>query len=388
MKKSILIIITILLASCGGGTDKSFNEIAHGSDLDAIRSKKSELVANQQNLNSQIEQLDKAIEKLDNAKKVSLVTTFITKEEIFNHYLELQGSVTTKSLLVLYPEYSGTLTQLLVKNGQRVSKGQLLAKIDDGGLEQQLTQLQIQQDLAKTTYDRQNRLWDQKIGSEMQYLQAKSNYESQSKAVSQLERQLAKTMVVAPFSGTIDDVITEQGSVVMQGQTPLMRLINLNNMYIESDIPEKHISNVTKNKDVVVEFPILGRSINSKVREVGNYINPDNRTFKVEIGIPNKDKSIKPNLTAKLKINDYTNKQALLIPQNVISENASGQQYVYIAIDKKDNGEAIAKKVIVETGKSQMDKIEILDGLASRSEIILEGARSVNDGQTIKIINQ
>ena len=289
---------------------------------------------------------------------------------------------------MLYPEYSGTLLEVLVKNGQKVKKGQLLAKIDDGGLNQQLVQMQIQEDLAKTTYERQQRLWDQQIGSEMQFLQAKSNYEAQSKAVSQIEQQVEKTMVRAPFSGTIDEVITERGTVVMQGQTELMRIINLNNMYIETDIPEKHITNISKNKAVIVEFPILGKSVHSKIREVGNYINPANRTFKVEIAIPNKDHSIKPNLTAKLKINDYTNNHSLLIPQNIISENSTGQQYVYIVNDKKENGEALAQKVIIQTGKSHADLIEILEGLEDGSEIIIEGARSVHEDQVVKILNQ
>jgi RND family efflux transporter MFP subunit len=222
----------------------------------------------------------------------------------------------------------------------------------------------------------------------MQFLQAKSNYEAQSKAVIQLERQLAKTMVRAPFSGTIDEVISERGTVVMQGQTELMRIINLNNMYIETDVPEKYITNVSKGKDVLVEFPILGKSISSKIREVGNYINPANRTFKIEVAIPNKDKSIKPNLTAKLKINDYTNNNSLLIPQNIISENAAGEQYVYIVIDKKENGEARAQKVIIQTGKSHADLIEVLEGFENGTEIIIEGARSVHEDQVVKILNQ
>ena len=388
MKNLILIIITLLLVSCGGGNDKSFKEIVNSKDLKAIRDKKNELVGKQQDLNMQIGLLDEEIAKLDKVKRVSLVTTLTVKEEVFNHYLELQGSVTTKELLVLYPEYSGTLLEVLVKNGQKVKKGQLLAKIDDGGLNQQLVQIQILEDLAKTTYERQQRLWDQQIGSEMQFLQAKSNYEAQSKAVTQLEQQLAKTMVRAPFSGTIDEVISERGTVVMPGQTELMRIINLNNMYIETDVPEKHISNISKNKDVIVEFPVLGKSINSKIREVGNYINPSNRTFKVEIAIPNKDRSIKPNLTAKLKINDYTNKHSLLVPQNIISENAAGQQYVYIVKDKKENGEALAQKVIIRTGRSQADLIEVLEGLENGTEIIMEGARSVHEDQVVKILNQ
>jgi RND family efflux transporter MFP subunit len=242
--------------------------------------------------------------------------------------------------------------------------------------------------LAKTTFERQERLWNQKIGSEIQYLQAKSNYEAQSRAVNQMKVQLEKTSVKAPFSGVIDDIITEQGSVVAPGQSQLMRIVSLNNMYIEVDVPENYINDVTKNKDVIVEFPVLDKVLNAKIRQAGNFINPANRSFKVEVAVPNKDKSIKPNLTAKLKINDYTNKTALLIPQSIISENANGDQYVYVVTDQNTENEAHVKRVIIQTGRTQGDVIEVLSGLEDGSEIIKEGARSVREGQTVKIINQ
>jgi len=200
-----------------------------------------------------------------------------------------------------------------------------------------------------------------------------------------LQQQIGKTTVRAPFSGTIDDVITEQGSVVTPGQTQLFRIVNLKNMYIETNVPERYISNVIPGKDVQVNFPILGKTIDAKVRQAGNFINPANRTFKIEVAVPNKDNTIKPNLTAKLKINDYTNEKALLIPQSIISENALGEQYVYTIIDKNEN-KAKAKRVIIETGKTQGDFIEVLSGLENGNEIIEEGARSVRDGQEVKIL--
>ena len=380
-----LIFLTLILISCGEGKNKSVESIIESNDLVAIRKKKVEIVSKQKEINNQLKQLDDAIAELDVVKKVPLITTFKVKDTIFNHYLELQGSVTTKDLLVIYPEFSGILIDVFVKEGQAVKKGQLLAKIDDGGLSQQLGQLQIQLELAKTTFDRQQRLWNQKIGSELQFLQAQSNYQAQEKAVSQLKQQIEKTVVRAPFSGTIDDVITDQGSVVAAGQSQLMRIVNLSNMYIETDVPEKYINHISKNKKVQVEFPVLEKTMLSKVRQVGNYINPANRTFKVEIYIPNKDKNIKPNLTAKLKINDYTSKNALLIPQSIISENANGQQYIYV-IKNEDN--TIAKKIIIQTGKTQGDIIEVLKGISNGDEIISEGARSVRDGQVVKILNQ
>lgn len=384
----IIFLISMLLFSCNNESEKTVESIIETNDLKEIRNKKSEIVLEQHKIIEKLKLLNEAIARLDIAKKIPLITTFKVNDTVFDHFLEIQGSVTTKDLLVLYPQYSGILNKVYIKEGQKVKKGQILAKIDDGGLSQQLAQLQIQAELSKTTFERQKRLWEQKIGSEMQYLQAKSNYEAQIQAIDQLNKQVEKTLVIAPFSGTIDDVITEEGSVVIPGQTPLMRIINLNNMYIEANIPEQYITQISKNKIVEIEFPILNRTINAKIRQVGNYINPANRTFKIEIAVPNKDQSIKPNLTAKLKINDYSNENSLLIPQSIISENASGEQYVYIVENKKENKEAVVKKVIIQTGRTQSDLIEVLGGLENGSEIILEGARSVIDGQEVKIINQ
>lgn len=380
-----ILLVSLIVASCGG-KEKSVEDLIAAGNLENIRAKKAAIDVELQTLDDQLKQLEAAISDLDTIKKLPLVTTFIVKDTLFNHYIELQGSVETKQNVVIYPEMSGTLLRVYVKEGQRVGKGQLLASIDDGGLSQQVAQLQIQADLAKTTFERQERLWEQKIGSEIQYLQAKSTYDAQQEAVNQLKSQLAKTSVRAPFSGVIDDVITEQGSVVTPGQSQLMRIVNLNNMYISTDVPENYISSISKNKNVIVEFPILGETMEAKIRQAGNFINPANRTFKVEIAVPNKNKKIKPNLTARLKINDYTNENALLIPQSIISENAKGQQYIYI-VRNIDNKYGTAERVIIETGKTQGDVIEVLKGIEKGIEIIQEGARSVKDGQSVQIIN-
>ena len=379
-----LLIVTLLLTSCGD-KKKSVEDIIATNNLEQINTKKAQLDIEQQTLSTQLRQLESKIKELDPQEKIPLITTFSVEEGLFEHYVELQGNVSTKQNIVIYPEYAGTLLTVYVKEGQNVTKGQVLAKIDDGGLSQQLAQLKIQTALAKTTFERQERLWNQKIGSEIQYLQSKATYEAQQQAVNQFQQQIGKTVVRAPFSGTIDDVITDQGSVVAPGQSPLFRIVNLNDMYIETEVPETYISNVSIGKEVLVDFPVLGKTMNAKVRQTGDFINPANRTFKVEVAIPNTDGNIKPNLTAKLKINDYTNAKAILIPQSIISENAEGQQYVYTIIDKNE-GVAKAKRVIIKTGKTQGDFIEVLSGLENGNEIIQEGARSVKDNQEVKIL--
>jgi len=382
-----LLLITVLITSCGGDKNESIESVVASDNAEAIQKKKDELVNEQQALAVQIKQLDDKLKQINPDRNIPLITTIEAKAKEFKHYLELQGSVETKQNIVLTPEMPGILTKVYVKEGDKVSKGQLLAKIDDGGLSQQISSAQIQADLAKTTYDRQKRLWDQKIGSEIQFLQTKSSYESSQEMVNQLKQQLGKSIVRAPFSGVVDDVITEQGSVVAAGQSQLIRIVNLSDMYIQTDIPESYITSITEGKVVEVLFPILGKSLTSKVRQTGNFINPANRTFKVEIDVPNKDKTIKPNLTARLKINDYINENAILIPQSIISENANGDQYVYILTDKKED-KAVAKQVIIKTGKTQGDQIEVLSGLEGSTQIIKEGARSVKDGQTVKLINK
>jgi len=373
--------------SCAGDKSKSTEEIIESEDVALIQKKKDELVTQQQNISEQIRKIDKKLKEIVPDRNIPLITTFTAKAEKYKHYLELQGSVETKQNVVITPESAGFLQRILVKEGQNVNKGQLLATIDDNGLSQQKAQLQIQADLAKTTYERQKRLWEQKIGSEIDFLQAKSNYEALEQNVNQIDKQLGKTSVRAPFSGVIDEIIAKEGNVVSPGQTQILRIVNLNNMYIETDVPESFLTSVSNGKEVIVEFPVLGKTIESEVRQTGNFINPANRTFRVEIAVPNSEKNIKPNLTARLKINDYTSENAILIPQSVISENAKGEQYVFI-LEKMEGEKATARQVIIETGKTQGDVIEVISGLEDSDKIIDEGARSVKDGQTVRITSK
>lgn len=386
MKKILsILLIGFIIVSCGGDKKNSTASVIEKGDLKQLREKRAELVTQADALSKEIELIDNAIGKLDDNHKLALISTFTVKDTIFNHYLELQANVQTKENIVLNAEFGGTLQQVYVTEGQKVSKGQTLAKIDDGGLSQQLAQLEIQANLAKTTFERQQNLWNQKIGSEIQYLQAKSNYEAQAKAVSQMKSQLAKTIVKAPFSGTIDDVITEKGSTVAPG-TPIVRIVNLGNMYLEAEVPEKYTKSITKGSDVIVEFPILGESLESKITQASSYINPGNRSFNIQIQVPNKNGQIKPNLTAKIKIKDYTNPKVTTVPLSIISENAEGEQYLYVVENISKDNLATAKKVIVKTGKSQGNFVEILEGIKDGDQIVKEGARSVKDGQKVSII--
>jgi membrane fusion protein, multidrug efflux system len=379
---------TIILTSCGEKKITSVEDVISSGNLSEMRAKKKEIETNQKQINIELETLVSAISIYDTIKRLPLVTTFPAKKTLFNHHVELQGNVTTKKNILVYPEVPGIIKDIRVREGQFVTKGKLLAVLSDGGISDQLAQLETQTKLAKTTYERQKSLWDKKIGSEIEYLKAETSYYANKNAIKQLKSQYEKTRIVAPFSGIIDDIYKEEGMVIAPGQgSELLRIINLNDMYIDADVPESYITTVSKGKHVEVYFPILKKIVQAEVRHVSNHINPNNRTFKVEIKVPNPKQDIKPNLTAKLKINDYKNEKAILIPQSIISENAIGQQYIYAITNKKVNGEANVQKIIIETGKTQGDIIEVLTSFTNDLEIIKEGARSVTNGQAVRILS-
>jgi RND family efflux transporter MFP subunit len=390
MKNIYLILLTALfLTSCEGEKVTSVAGILATNDVAQIKSKKAALDAKQQELSLELKQLNNRLDALNEDKNIPLITTFTAKETVFTHFIELQGNVQTKQNVLIYPEMPGILKSVFVKEGQNVVKGEILARIDDGGMSEQLAQLTANAQLAKTTYERQKRLWAQKIGSEIQFLQTKTSFEAQSSAVNQLKSQLEKAVIRAPFAGIIDNIFKERGVVVAPGMgSEIFRIINLSNMYIETEVPETYIGSITKDKLVTVNFPVLGETVTSKIRQVGNFINPSNRSFKIEIGVSNFNGNVKPNLTAKLKLNDYTNENAVLIPQSIISENAKGAQFIYIVKNKKEDNEAVAERLIIETGKTQGDFIEVTKNLAAGAEIVMEGARSVNNGQVVKVINK
>jgi RND family efflux transporter MFP subunit len=377
MKKIILIAtISALLFSCGKKEENTnIDSLIASKNLVSIKAKRAEL-------QTQLTQLDNAIAELD-VKKTdeALVTLETVKDTVFSHYLEVQGNVNTKENLIIYPQFAGILNTVNVIAGQRVSKGQVLGTIDDGGLSQQLAQLENQLALAKTTFERQKRLWDQKIGSEIQYLQAQTNMVSQQKAVSQMKAQLAKTRVIAPFNGVIDELIAERGQVVGPGQG-LMRIVNLNNMFVSTTVPESYIGKLKVGTEVSVYLASLGKSSNGKIRQVGNNINPNNRSFGIEVSVPNTDNLLRPNQVAKLKITDYTSSKAVVVPSNVIQEDAEGNQFVFEVTAIKDKT-GIAKKVIVKVGKTSDNFTEILSGLEPKTIVVGDGVKTISEGMKL-----
>ena len=382
MNKIFYLFTILLLFSCEN--NETFDSILKSNDIEKIKLARKTIVASQQDLNSKIEQLDNRIEELNENPQLPIVEVMSVTPSQFDHYIQVQGSVKSDQLISIFPEFSGIIKNIYVKSGDDVIKGQSLIKIDDGGLKEQLSQLEIKFELTKTTFERQKRLWEQKIGSEIQFLETKSMFEAQKQAINQLKKQIQKTLIQAPFSGTIDNVIVKLGEVVYPGRSNLMMLLNMDNLYVESNVPEKYISSIKTGNKVILEFPLIGKSVSSTVRQSGNYIHPINRTFKIEIDVKTNDFEVKPNLNSKVKINDYSNEKALMINQNIISVDSNNKEYVYKLFTK--NNKDYVSKTTIETGKNDGKNIEVISGLSQGDLIVSEGIRKLVDNSRVKII--
>jgi membrane fusion protein (multidrug efflux system) len=390
MKKTIIFLnFLLLLLACGQETEKTVSSITANKDtLDELQIQKTIYTRQINELSLALDSLNQKLEKISGSQKRVLVTAIEIKPQIFNHTIEIQANIKTRQNLQLFPEFGGRLNQILVEEGQEVKRGTLLAVIDDAGLQDQLDQMKLQLYLAKTTFERTQRLWDQKIGSEMMYLEAKTRFKSQQKQVAQMRDQLSKTKIYAPFSGVIDEIIARKGSALAPGMTPVMRIVNLDNMYVESDVPENYLANITKGSLAKVSIPVLNETQNTVVRQTGNFIQPDNRTFRVEAPIKNPTGMIKPNLNARLSIVDYSNPEALMIPIRVIRENSKGDSFVFILTGQEENNGYITEQRFVTLGMSKNELVEITKGVNTKDLIVDEGVSLLVTGQKVKRIEQ
>lgn len=371
MKKSnvIFIALALIVMSCG-------------NKLENLKKERASISKEVADLNQKLESIDAEIEKLEpSIEEAILVSAQNVQESIFEHFVDLQSSVKTDQDVMIYPEFAGTL-KLYVREGQHVSSGQIIGEINDGGISQQLGQAKAQANLAQTAFKKQESLWKQNIGSEIQYLQSKTNAEAAQKQVAAIQAQLGRTKIKAPFSGTIDKVIIQNGQVVAPGM-PIIQLVSLGQMKVEADVPENYISSVKQGSDVQIEIPNLNKKLQSKIVKVGSSINPSNRTFNIEIHIPNTDGTIKPNLMAKIKILDYKNPNAFVVPTQVVKQDAKNNFYVY-TISKINKNEGVAKKTIIVKGKSSGNQTEVLMGLSPNDKVIIEGANNMSEGRKVK----
>lgn len=383
--KNLYFLFIVLTISCSNN-ESTFEEVLKSTNIELLKEKRDQLTNIQQKTYEKINLIDSRLKAISNESKDPIVYVKKLEESTFKHFVELQGDVKSNKIVSIFPEFSGIVKEIKVKSGDNVIKGQKLAIIDDGGLKQQLAQLKITFELVKTTYERQKRLWEQKIGSEIQYLETKSIYEAQKQSIDQINKQLEKTVIKAPFDGVIDNVIVKEGEVIYPGRSNLMLLINLDNMYVESKVPEKYLNTVTENKDVIMYFPMLDLNLESSIKYSANFINPSNRTFRIEADIPTNIYNIKPNLNAKIKVNDYTNENAITVKLNHINIDSENNKYVYKIVNKENTNYAV--KTAIETGLKNGDFIEVTKGLLKNDIIVTEGFRNLTNNSTVKIINK
>ncbi len=300
----------------------------------------------------------------------------------FKHTIQVQGTIESDNNILVSPQSPGLVKKVHADVGDVVSKGELLAELDGAILESGIAEVENGLQLATTIYERQERLWNKNIGSEIEYLQARNSKESLERKLATLREQYNMTKIDAPISGTVDAVLIKEGEMAAAG-FGAFRIVQLSSLKITAELSENHISSVKRNDLVGISIPVLGREFEKKIDAVSQVIDPDHRTFQVEIKLPMREKDIKPNMLAVLTINDYTNPEALSVPKEIVQKTGDAQ-FVFVASDE-ESGWTASRRMIV-TGKNDRDRIEVLSGLGSGEHVITFGYQNVADGQKISPI--
>lgn len=377
MKKVIYPILILLLAACGNTTQEG-----NGNELEQLIEERNELREKYNELGTEISQLEKQIAKLDTTKRKTLVTVLPARVDTFRHYFEVYGSVDVKRNSMLVAESPGNVEAILVDEGETVSKGQAIIELDDKMIRKNIAEVETSYELAKTLYEKQERLWEENIGSEVQYLEAKNRKESLENSLATLNEQLSKTTIRAPFSGVIDDISIKVGEFAGAG-VPVARLLDLSDFHIEADVPESYASQLSEGNEVEVIFPGAD-TLKAEITTIGRYINPANRTFRILVEVEGKNGQFKPNQLTVLRINDKTIPNSVILPANVIQQDATGKNFVYVA-EKTDGRFAVVQKTSVEMGPVYQGKVQVKSGLQGGEQIIDRGSRSIRDEQEIEI---
>jgi membrane fusion protein, multidrug efflux system len=368
MKKIIYYsVVTAFLVSCAG-TDKKAELI--------------KLKAERDQLDAQILQLESANpEAKKNERKSISVNVSDAVETVFNHYIKVQGTVDGDQNIAVSPQMGGIVTAVYVKEGTTVKKGQVLAELDAQVLKQSQEEVKTQLDLANNIYVKQSALWDKKIGSEVQYLQAKTTKESLEQRLATLKEQLKMAKVISPIAGTVESVPLRVGQMATPGTpTSTIRVINMSVAKITADVSEVYASRIKDGNIALVSFPDLGKEIETKLNFTSRYIDPTNRTFKIECKISSSGIQLRANMIAYIKIKDYSNAKAFSVPVNYVQNDQAGK-FIYIA--KQNGKDWIAEKRIIKVGKDYDGTVEILEGLKSGEKIISAGYQDLNAGEKI-----
>lgn len=372
--KLLLSAMTLLAFSCG----------EQEMDLAAKKAQLAELKTAYQDLKGKIKDLELQIAEEDTAfaksnRKSILITTTSSQNEDFEHFVEVTGSVLSKKNVNISAEVSGRIQEIPVTEGMRVKKGEVLMTVDDESIENSIAELEKQLELATILYEKQKRLWDKEIGTEVQYLESKNRKETLEKNLNSLKTQKSKATVTAPYTGTVESLMVRLGELVQPGM-PMINFVGESDLYIEGEISEAYVGVLDRGDSVEVYFPSLDREYASKVTAIGAIINPNNRTFKVEVNLPKAD-HVKPNMVAVLKIKDYERKAAVTVPTNLIQRDNKGE-YVYVVKQGQ------ADKKYIDKGKSFGKKTEVMDGLSGGEALVDKGFREVSVGSKLEIVEE
>ncbi len=362
MKKTLYIPALLLLAACSQPKDKK-TELA-------------ELKKQQAELNEKVAKLQAEVGSTDSVK-TSDVSVFKVEAGKFSNYVEVQGKIDAEENVMAYPQAQGTITAIYVKAGQRVSKGQTLVQLDNSLLKQQLAQAEAQVELMNTLYQRQKNLWDQKIGTEVQFLQAKTNLQTTQKQLDALKQQSAFYSIKSPINGSVETMDLKLGQVANPGTTGI-NIVNDNTLKVKANVPESYAGSVRTGNSVKVVVPDAKDSITTTINFAAKAIDPVSRSFPVEVKLPTRA-SLRPNMTAVLKIADYTNNKAIAIPLKAIQQSETGD-YVFL----NENG--VAKRAVVTEGSISGGMAEIKSGLKAGDQVIVDGAADIEEGDKVRVL--
>lgn len=368
-KTLLLAVIVIFAASCGNTVDKQ-------ADLTKLKKQRDEL-----NVKIKAIEDELALKGGNAEKKLTDVVVTEVQPSAFEHYLEVQGKVDGEDNLAVSAQMNGVITAVYVKEGDMVKKGQVMAQIDNSVLKQQLEGVKTQLSFATNLYNKQKALWEKQIGSEVQYLSAKNNKESIEANLSALNDQMEMTRIKSPINGTVEEVNLKLGQMAAPGM-PAIRVVNFSSVKILADISEAYAPKVKTGNKVLVNFPDFNTEIEGKIQFTSKYINPVNRTFQTEVRLGPGKVDYRANMMAVVKINDYSNPSAIVIPVSLVRESVTGK-YIYLA--HEENGGMVARRQIVTVGNTYNGMAEITSGLTKGDKVITAGYNSLVEGQLLKI---
>ncbi|MCC5944762.1 MAG: efflux RND transporter periplasmic adaptor subunit [Bernardetiaceae bacterium] len=375
-KSIFALALATLLIGCGSQAEQDNTPEGKRKQL---TEKQKQLAA----LQAEITALEAEVGLLNTTKKIRPIEVLPLANDTFKHFIEVQGQVESDKNILVTPEMQGVITNLLVKEGDRVSAGQTLATLDAESVSRNISELRTRLELATTTYEKRKTLWDQNIGSEIEYLQAKNQKESLEKNIEVLNNQLSKGKVIAPISGIIEEVIARKGEMANPAM-PMMRLVNIEQVKVTADVSERYLGKIKIGDIVEVILPSLDMNRKEKVSFIGQTVNPDNRTFKVQVMLSNSDGNFKPNAIARVRINDFSKENAVSVPTHLIQRGTDGNSFVYIAEKQGEN--YIVKKVIITTGKSYEGKTLVEEGLSGSEMLVFKGYNEVTDGEEVSVV--